>query len=443
MEPLVTAICCAYNYAAWLPRALESVLAQGLGPDQLEVIVIDDGSTDDTAEIVKPYLASPLIRYVYKENGGFASAVSRGLDEARGRYICFLDADDAWPPNRLAAQVAFLESHTDIALVYSDMEIIDEVDRVVAPSFMAVHGFQPQSGQLLDRLYLSNFISGGCLMVRSELKHLFHPIPAQIRCQDWWIATQVAAVSEIAFVPGIVYRYRQHGQNMNLGQGDRTGNIRDDFEFRRLILAAPVADRVALSVLLQSAVQIFSTPLEYRQLVTVTEADTERAGRLEAEALRLESLRDLHGAFRTLVRAQAADPIGERRELATRMAAALEQHDSALPGSELRALRVVAFAEELLERPELLDDYAAHFGADDPITLILQIGSADTIERLQEVAGGLEADILAITRPDADVAVAGDVLLSTVEREGPIALLPRFDNAAALRDFVWPRLNRS
>ena len=97
-EPLISVVIPAYNYAATLPRAVESVLVQ-LDEASAELIVIDDGSTDDTPVIIEALLAArPQFRSLRKENGGAASVRNRGIREARGTYLIFLDADDELAP---------------------------------------------------------------------------------------------------------------------------------------------------------------------------------------------------------------------------------------------------------------------------------------------------------------------------------------------------------
>jgi hypothetical protein len=146
-------------------------------------------------------------------------------------------------------------------------------------------GVDHPSGALLGKLYANNFVSGGALMVRAELTHLFNPIPPRVRCQDWWMAARVASVAEILWVPGLVYRYRQHGSNMNLGQADRSANVRDDLEFRRLVLHRPEADMLPLADVFASVGPLVWATPEQRALVEVTEADRARSAALEAEAV--------------------------------------------------------------------------------------------------------------------------------------------------------------
>src|SRR5438094_1927496 len=93
MQPHVSAIITTYNYAQFIDGAIECALQQTRRPD--EIVVVDDGSTDETAEIVARYSAEG-VRYVYKENGGAGSARNRGIRETDGDLLAFLDADDRW-----------------------------------------------------------------------------------------------------------------------------------------------------------------------------------------------------------------------------------------------------------------------------------------------------------------------------------------------------------
>lgn len=96
-------IICSYNYARFLPRCLESVLSQSQAAD--EIIVVDDGSTDGTADVIKRF---PHVRYIRQENAGKAAAFNRGFRESQGEIICHLDADDYWLPEKLERVVEML-----------------------------------------------------------------------------------------------------------------------------------------------------------------------------------------------------------------------------------------------------------------------------------------------------------------------------------------------
>lgn len=112
-RPLISVIIPAYNAATFLAEAIASIQQQAY--ETLEIIVIDDGSTDGTAEIAKKFNDS--IRYVYQENGGPAVARNTGLKLANGEIIAFLDADDLWPENNLEVQLAYFERDPSLEVV--------------------------------------------------------------------------------------------------------------------------------------------------------------------------------------------------------------------------------------------------------------------------------------------------------------------------------------
>jgi len=108
-NPLVSVIIPVYNCEHYLAEAIESVLAQTYRP--IEVIVVDDGSMDNSATITRSYSG---IQYIYQSNQGVAVARNTGIAAARGDFISFLDADDIWSPNKLAVQVAYLLEHPNV-----------------------------------------------------------------------------------------------------------------------------------------------------------------------------------------------------------------------------------------------------------------------------------------------------------------------------------------
>src|SRR5712691_570302 len=119
----VTAAITTYNRAAFLPGALESVFLQSYA-GTVEVLVVDDGATDGTAEVLAGY--GDRIRVVRQENLGRSGARNTAVREARGRYVSFLDSDDRWLPDKLARQVPVLESDERIAMVHGHVDLIDD-----------------------------------------------------------------------------------------------------------------------------------------------------------------------------------------------------------------------------------------------------------------------------------------------------------------------------
>src|SRR4051794_18857373 len=119
--PLVSVVVPTYNQPVLLLETLQSVFAQTF--DDFEVIVVNDGSTDDTAARVEalareePELVRGRLRLISQANQGIGAARNRGIDEARGKYVAMLDHDDLWLPEKLAAQVAFYERTPECSIV--------------------------------------------------------------------------------------------------------------------------------------------------------------------------------------------------------------------------------------------------------------------------------------------------------------------------------------
>lgn len=120
----IAAVVPAYNAEKWIGRAIESVLNQTARP--AEIVVVDDGSTDDTARVVGEYGAA--VRYVYQHNSGPAVARNKGISEATAEWIAFLDADDEWLPHKIESQMRVLEKHRDIMWCTTAFEDTDGED---------------------------------------------------------------------------------------------------------------------------------------------------------------------------------------------------------------------------------------------------------------------------------------------------------------------------
>src|SRR3990170_3473675 len=146
----VSVIIPAYNSARFLPEAIESVLAQTY--KDYGIIVIDDGSTDNTKETLEPYFDK--IKYIYQQNQGAASARNTAIRHSQGEYIAFLDADDVWLPEKLHIQVEYLNNNPGIAMVYSPSVTISE-DGGLTDKKNKNMGLP--SGDVFDMLFLRNF----------------------------------------------------------------------------------------------------------------------------------------------------------------------------------------------------------------------------------------------------------------------------------------------
>jgi glycosyltransferase involved in cell wall biosynthesis len=420
MTPRVSVIVPAYNLAHYLGAALDSALAQDWPSDALEVVVVDDGSSDHTPAVLAGY--GDRIRPLRQDNGGLVSAVNLGVAAASGDYLALLDADDEWPSDRVRRQVEFLETHPAMGLVHGDMELIDAHGATIAPSFFAQQGHQPARGRVLGELLAGNFISGGASMWRGSLMPALHPIAPDAAYPDWWLAANVAAVAEIDHLPGVFNRYRSHGANMGLGAGpERIDSIlRREIPWRRWMLRHLTHDSSVTAGHLLAAFRSWEYGLlraavdaggGTRALVTVTDAEREAAGELSRTGLAALASGDPLGAARLLIRALAEDPWDGATRFDLERALALAQ---GAPGPGLeeplctlpsRELMTIAWAQELVAEPALLEAYVAQVDGSASATLVVLTRSEDDVEPLVELVAelGLEgdgaADIVAIAEP--------------------------------------------
>lgn len=161
---LVTVVMATYNMAHYLPQAVGSALAQTY--PAVEVQIVDDGSTDNTPEVIEQLQRDPRVRAYRQPNGGQAKAKNQGVLRARGEYIAFLDADDAWLPNKLELQLPLLQRDPEVGVVYSSIEYMDgNGARNGRPEARLHRGMV--SGQLL----LENFVPFPTSVVRRECLH--------------------------------------------------------------------------------------------------------------------------------------------------------------------------------------------------------------------------------------------------------------------------------
>jgi hypothetical protein len=363
-----------YNFERFVARAIESVLAQDYPADALELIVVDDGSTDSTPSVVEPYL--DRINYIRKPNGGLLSTMNRGIAEARGDLICLFSGDDEFMPHKTRVQVDFMLEHPEVGMVYSDLQVVDDEGGEMNASLWDMANITPLRGRPVGPLLKRNVVSGGTMMFRASLKPHFHPIPDFAAWEDWYIALQVASVAEIDYIAEPLYRYRYHGDNMNLGaKGDKmAGILRTELGFRRALLADLEPGSVSVPDLIKAWAAVSSSvgrvleftgePLE--ALIDVSDADRERSRAMAAH---------VDDPFK-LVSALALDPWNTDAQAALTR---LLQPPAAIEGA--RSFATLAFADELVDTPEMLTAYAQCFSADDDATLVV-LGEPDQIAEL-------------------------------------------------------------
>lgn len=121
--PLISVVLPTYNRSLFLKESIETVLEQTV--QDFELIVIDDGSTDNTRQVIKPYLDHPQVHYFYQENRGVSAARNNGLGHARGRFVALQDSDDLWMPDKLERQLPLFDVSPRIGLVHGKVSFFD------------------------------------------------------------------------------------------------------------------------------------------------------------------------------------------------------------------------------------------------------------------------------------------------------------------------------
>jgi glycosyltransferase involved in cell wall biosynthesis len=211
MEPKVSIIIPAYNAEAYVKEAVDSALAQTY--KNREVIVVDDGSTDGTKKVLEPYIARKEIIYILQSNKGLAGARNTGTRAAKGEYIALLDSDDIFLPEKVAEQVAALESRPDFAVCYCGLIHFTDPPAGRAgsePKRFYHHRFYYPSGDIFEPLLRRQFVNPLSVLARREVFEKYGYFDEALRrSEDWdlWLRWAHAGV-KFYYLDKILAEYR-------------------------------------------------------------------------------------------------------------------------------------------------------------------------------------------------------------------------------------------
>jgi glycosyltransferase involved in cell wall biosynthesis len=216
-SPLVSVVVPAFNAAKTISETLRSISQQTYSA--LEIVVVDDGSTDETADIARRYGATDArVRVVTKPNGGVASARNAGIHCTKGAFVAFIDADDLWHPTKIAKQLkVLLAGGPDMALVYAPFRQIGADGRVLAsPHKYGVNGW------VIHRHFYSNFVgNGSALLVRRSVLEEFGGFDSWLLqqgaegCEDLLLQLRIATRYRFGEVSEYLVGYRRLPDNMS------------------------------------------------------------------------------------------------------------------------------------------------------------------------------------------------------------------------------------
>jgi glycosyltransferase involved in cell wall biosynthesis len=217
-KPLVSVVVASYNMGKYLPGAIDSILAQSYR--NFEIIIVDDGSTDDTQQRLATYAERPNIRILRQENRGQPRAKNAGIAQCRGALIAFCDADDLWTPNKLEVQVPCFHGRPSLAVVSTEIGQIDGDGNRLSDRRMPRY-----SGRILEKLLIKNCISFGTAIVRKDalddVGWFDESLPMGI---DWDLWLRMAVKYEFLHIEEVTYLYRVWAGQMSRNHRGRYEN---------------------------------------------------------------------------------------------------------------------------------------------------------------------------------------------------------------------------
>ena len=224
--PLFSVLIDTYNHERFIAEAVQSVLAQDFPVSEREILVVDDGSTDRTPDILRKF--EPQIRILRKTNGGQASAFNHGIPECRGQLIAFLDGDDSWLPHKLSAVAAAFESSPDAGIVgHGILETFDggaakearpeRIERLRLNSLAAASVFRLRK----------SFLGTSRMSIRAAVARQILPVPEVLRIEaDEYLFTLAPALSELVILTEALTYYRLHAGSLYNSAGSSVAGLR-------------------------------------------------------------------------------------------------------------------------------------------------------------------------------------------------------------------------
>jgi len=208
--PVLSVVIPAFNYGRFLGECLESILTQ-VGAPPFEVVVVNDGSTDDTVRVLER-LADPRIRVVHQENRGHVATINRAIPLTRGAIVARIDPDDRYRPHFMRTVCDRLAAHPEVSLVYGNAALIDD-----AGNDTGGISFRPHRGDFVGSHFLPllerNFICAPTVAARREAWIDALPVPDGLAFHDWYFTVLMSRHHPFCYVDDVIADYRVHASN--------------------------------------------------------------------------------------------------------------------------------------------------------------------------------------------------------------------------------------
>jgi alpha-1,3-rhamnosyltransferase len=216
-QPLVSTCIASYNHAEYVGLGIESILAQTY--KNHEIVVVDDGSSDNSLEILNSYAQKfpeqvRVFTHANHQNRGISITTNLAIEKSKGKFIALIGSDDVWEENKLALQVEILEQNPKVGIVYSKAKIIDSQGK--ATGSIIGQNFKKNRDQLAQIL-AKNFIPAPTVIFRRECFDRLGSFDETLVCSDWEMWLRILAHWEMAFIDEPLALYRVHQQNTSLG----------------------------------------------------------------------------------------------------------------------------------------------------------------------------------------------------------------------------------
>jgi hypothetical protein len=418
--PTVSAVITTYNYANFLPMTIDSALNQSYPDDLLEIVIMDDGSTDHTPELVREYQQRypDRIRAFRQENAGYEAAASNAFGETRGEIVAILDSDDLWPRDKIASQARLFANHPATGLVYCDTEVIDVYGNVLIPSHWRYRGYKPFRGSDCMNALLGppgNVALASTIAVRRNLLlERAVPIPKAAPFADWWITGRVAQVADIDYVEDVRVGYRMHAANITLGatglqelrEGIKSGDA------RRVLIAHGALDGLTTVQATSAWLTVENVAMNatkqagtaYLPLARPTDADRATSGQFAEQAAQATAAGDYETAFRSWIMTMAHDPydLSARQWFSDLLPLVQTEEPVPNPIPDARSFVTLSYLSEVIKEPQLVAAYAEKFTEDDDATLVISAIGTDASAAVNDLTVALGKEGLGLDDlPDA------------------------------------------
>lgn len=220
-KPAVSVCITSYNHAQYLPETLDSVLSQDY--DDFEIIVVDDGSTDNSPAILADYQRRyPAKVHCYwhpdRANKGISASFNLAARQSKGTYVAWLGSDDLWLPGKLSAQVRLMSGQPELGMVYSPAFILDGAGRQYP--MLTIGGEYWED--TWHRLLVSNYICASTILIRRSCLDDVGLLDEKLVFSDWELWIRIAAKYQVGIVPQPLAMYRIHGQNISVSSDPQT-----------------------------------------------------------------------------------------------------------------------------------------------------------------------------------------------------------------------------